>query len=277
MKYVFGLDQYKKLFENIEIPKFVTDFDIAADIIPVDNFLRKIQLVTSIPSQKLQLNKDKRGPELINQAIISKTDADIDASLTAKPTDSFRLEKAWRLISSDLNTALKNKNVQFNNQVLADNILNDNGMIKFDFTFNDADSLIPKQKNGGKVPYKIQMLAGEIIPSTTPVTPIKTETFQILLELVGSNQLKKVEPVPNEPIEVTEAKWIKLRQEGWINQPGTYNWSMTPKATWINVSKESFDEIFRLFPKTYFKGDQAQKESYKIFTEQLKGEYIKSA
>jgi hypothetical protein len=277
MKYLYNREQFLKLFEGVELPKFVTDFDINANIIPIDNYLRKIQSVESVESEKLQLNKDKRGAELNNKDIIAKSDADIDSILKNKAVDSVRLEKAWRLISNDLDSALKNKKVEFNGQILAENIINDNGQVKFDFTFNDADSLVPKQKNNGQIPFKTQILAGEIINKDKKPSIKTTETYQIRLETGGSNKLK-VEPVPNESFEITEAKWLRLRQQGWRHEEGTYNWLLNPTSQWVNLNKESLDTVFKLFPKTYFKGDEKiDIEACKMFKQYIQDKYITKA
>ena len=46
------------------------------------------------------------------------SEEDLDAKIKANPVDSLRLEKAWRLISSDLTSALQNKKVEFDGKIL---------------------------------------------------------------------------------------------------------------------------------------------------------------
>jgi hypothetical protein len=164
------------------------------------------------------------GNDLINnnKVVMKKKTEDLNIKI-----DSDRLEYVWRYISEHLDNVLKDKKIVVGD-IIADNIIKENGNVSFDFVFKDKDS---QQNTDPSGQTKKKILAGNYINAVTKLIPVVER--QVWIETAG--ELKLQLPV-SKSIKEKLNNVIGGLVQGFktlTNIGGTYWFSLAKTGVWF--------------------------------------------
>jgi hypothetical protein len=162
-----------------------------------------------------------RGKDLFNKAIMDKPTEQLNVNI-----DSERLEYAWDYISGNLSKVLKDKKIEVNGVLIADNITQEGNNVVFNFTFKDKDS-VQNTDPSGKTTKKI--LAGTI----TKGNIIEENTADNQVWLVCPRELKINNPTANNKKDIINNKLYFESQKLMFNIQGNYWYSKPQTGFWF--------------------------------------------
>ena len=163
---------------------------------------------------------DKRGANLKNKAVMDKPFDQLDEN-----KDTEKLEKVWRLIAENPTKALNDgKVVSDDGKTLATNVKGEGKNIVFDFVFENQDS---NDYTDGKTPVKILGAEYEEIPGE------RSELNKVWV--INSNKGNlTIDPSDKQHDE----KVLQAIKDGYVEQPGTYDWVKPTGGIWVNNGPE---------------------------------------
>lgn len=235
MRFIKNFNEYKRINEDVNYETFTTE---NVKIIHTSTKERLIERTIVVSHKAASLAE--RGPELINQAVMKKGENPDSLDLNI---DSERLEYAWRMISKDVDGAIKVGKIEKDGRVVASNIKkNDKGEVDFDFTFENKDSVQNIDPSGKTTKT---MLAGKIIPEKfESKTEQVNQVWIVLKDIKAAIDLKDI----TDKVDFFNRK-MRLIEAGYLQIKGTYSFKLPTKGEWVAYDKDNNTKIIEFFQK----------------------------
>lgn len=199
-----------------------------------DNFNTKERAIESIKViQPPKSTLSERGPDLKNEAVMKKGENPDSLNIAI---DSERLEYAWRMISKDVEGAIKATKIEKDGKIVATNIKKDaQNNVTFDFTFENKDST-QNTDPSGKTTKNI--LAGKLI--SQPIQVEKEKKFQVWVVLNSNKANISLDTVTD------KVKFLNMKRQlleaGYTPIEGTYNFKLQSKGEWVTYGGEKTEK-----------------------------------